>query len=77
MVQLPFRITVDLTDDEDDFEKLDLFFRGLVKFGGGSGIEAVARARKNKEAARQRKVNGNDIRTSGDMEYLAMLFPVY
>lgn len=77
MIQLPFRATVDLTDNEDDFEKLDLFFRGLVKFGGGSGIEAVARARKNREAARMRKENEKTNGSKDDMEYLTVLFPIY
>ncbi|PVH22551.1 hypothetical protein CXQ85_005122 [Candidozyma haemuli] len=77
MIQLPFRATVDLTDNEDDFEKLDLFFRGLVKFGGGSGIEAVARARKNREAARMRKENEKTNGSKDDMEYSTVLFPIY
>lgn len=81
MMQLPFRMTVDLTDNEDDFEKLDLFFRGLVKFGGGSGIQAVARARQNREAARKRKeiekTNGATGTAPDDMKYLTLVFPIY
>lgn len=76
MIQLPFRVTIDLTESEDDFEKLDLFFRGLVQFGGGSGLEAVSRARKNREAARKRK-NGDRPPNNLDMDYLATLYPIY
>lgn len=75
MIQLPFRLALDLTDKDDDFEKLDLYFRGLVKFGGGSCMEAVGRAKKNREIARQRKFLGKG--DEEDYEYSTSGFLLY
>lgn len=75
MVQLPFRMCLDLTDNEDEFEKLELFFRGLVKFGSGNCTMAVARAKKNRAAARKRKAEGG--KEGNDLNYLAEGYPVY
>lgn len=41
MIQSPFRLCSKLVDDNLDFEKLELFFLGLVKLGNGSALSAL------------------------------------
>lgn len=76
MIQLPFRMSLDLADDEDDFERLELFFRGLVKLGSGSSIPAVQKAEMNRDLARERNTDGSKIK-SNDLDYLADGLPIY
>lgn len=41
MIQLPFRMCIDITDNEDDLEKLELLFRGLLLLGSGNSLLAL------------------------------------
>lgn len=41
MIQSPYRLTSKFVDSEQDFEKLELFFLGLVKQGNGSSLSAL------------------------------------
>lgn len=74
MIQLPFRLALDLTDEDDDFEKLELYFRGLVKFGAGSCMESVGRAKKNRERARARRSQGTADQNDYDYQGLGYIF---
>lgn len=73
MIQLPFRMCIDLTDSEDDFEKLDLFFRGLLKLGSGNCSVAVHKIKKNRELASR----GTQGQNRSEFNYLLELFPIY
>lgn len=73
MIQLPFRMCIDLTDREDDFEKLDLFFRGLLMLGSGNCSVAVHRIKKNREMVK----GGTHKHNRNEFDYLVELFPVY
>lgn len=41
MIQLPYLVATRLVTSEDDFERLELFFLGLVKRGNGSALGAL------------------------------------
>ncbi|SGZ53617.1 CIC11C00000001557 [Sungouiella intermedia] len=73
MIQLPFRMCIDLTDKEDDFEKLELFFKGLLKLGSGNCSVALHRIKKNREAIHR----GLNNQRNGEQAYLLEAFPVY
>lgn len=76
MVQLAFRMCIDLTDSPDDFEKLELYFRGLTKLGCGCCILALKRLDVNKRKSKERAskvIEG----TYHDLNYLAEGFPIY
>lgn len=75
MIQLPFRLCIDLTDNPDDFEKLELFFKGLLKLGCGSCTLALKRIAKNREKARDRARTPHD--TPSDLDYLAEGYPIF
>lgn len=75
MIQLPFRMCIDLTDKDDDFEKLDLFFRGLIKLGSGNCAVACSRIKKNKEKARRRSLG--KLANYNEFDYLPEGFPIY
>lgn len=73
MIQLPIRMCIDLTDSEDDFEKLDLFFRGLLKLGSGNCSVAVHKIKKNRELVSR----GIHRQNRSQFDYLLELFPIY
>lgn len=75
MIQVPFRMCIDLTDKEDDFEKLELFFRGLIKLGSGNCVVAVSRVKQNRERARKRKAGKST--NDNEFDYLPEGFTIY
>ncbi|KAK7687384.1 hypothetical protein QCA50_009249 [Cerrena zonata] len=58
MTQSPFRICAGLVERDIDFEKIELFFLGLVKLGNGSSLAALDKVAHFKEKAKQRKERG-------------------
>lgn len=80
MAQLPFRIISDLTDDMDDFERLELFFLGLKKLSNGSANFALERNEANRKAALERharrQASGKEFDET-DHKYQAEAYPVF
>lgn len=58
MTQSPFRICAGLVERDIDFEKIELFFLGLVKLGNGSSLAALDKVAHFKEKAKHRKERG-------------------
>lgn len=77
MVQLPFRLLIDLTDDETDFEKLELFFKGLLRLGCGSCSIAISRIQEKRTSAQQRSESSDVVNNHNAMEYATAGFPIY
>ncbi|WPK27228.1 hypothetical protein PUMCH_004605 [Australozyma saopauloensis] len=77
MVQMPLRLIIDLTDDETDFEKLDLFFKGLLRLGCGSSSSAVLRIEEKRAAAKARANNLTDNLPANDLNYETSGYPLY
>lgn len=75
MIQLPFRMCIALTDKEDDFEKLELFFHGLVKLGSGNSEVAVSRIKKARERARKKSMGNAAV--YNEYDYLPEGFPIF
>lgn len=75
MMQLPFRMCIDLTDDDDDFERLELFFQGLLKLGSGNCAAAIARIEKNRERVHKRSLGKTG--AYGEFEYLPEGLPIF
>lgn len=57
MIHLPFRLLIGLADDEDDFEKLKMYFKGLLRLRCGSCGLAINRIHKNSASSRERLAN--------------------
>lgn len=55
MVQSIFRILSGLVIDDKDFEKIELFFMGLVKLGNGSSLNSLDIVARFKENRRKRR----------------------
>lgn len=58
MIQSPYRLVTPLVDDEDTFEKLELFFTGLVKLGNGSATGGLDGLNKRREAVNRALTDG-------------------
>jgi hypothetical protein len=54
MIQSAFRLVTGVVEDEDSFEKLELFFTGIVKLGNGSATEALNNLRTRRDQIRTR-----------------------
>lgn len=57
MIQSPFRTCATLVTKDEDFEKIELFFLGLVKLGNGSSLAALDIVTRFRERARLRREN--------------------
>lgn len=60
MIQSIFRLVMGVVADEDGFERVELFFMGLVKLGNGSSLgslDVVARFREQRRARRDKGVD--------------------
>lgn len=77
MVQLPLRLIIDLTDDETIFEKLELFFKGLLRLGCGSCSIAISRIQEKREFAQKRSKSTEVLNAREDMEYETAIYPIY
>lgn len=75
MIQLPFRLIIDLTDKESDFEKLELFFKGLLHLGCGSCSLAIERIREKRMKSKIQK-STSDLLES-DLNYETAIYPIY
>lgn len=58
MIQLVYRVVLHFTDDLDIFERLELFFEGLVKLCVGSAYVAVLINKRNRNAELVRRASG-------------------
>lgn len=58
MIQSSYRLCASLVEDENDFERLELFFKGLIKLGNGSAIGALDSMCKRREKIRNAKADG-------------------
>lgn len=74
MLQLPLWLCINLAEEDEHFEKLELYFRALVKLGSGNCSLGVARAIKNRELAKERK---KKLRNGSNDDYIATGFPIY
>lgn len=61
MIQSPLKLCSRLVDDELDFEKIEIFFLGLIKLGNGSALTSLDLLYKFRERARARAKGGNDL----------------
>lgn len=77
MVQLAFRLCIELTDSEADFEKLELYFRGLVRLGCGNGTMVIARIDELREKAKERRAKNANPDYAAALEYNAEIFHIY
>lgn len=77
MIQLPFRLLIDLTDDETDFEKLELYFKGLLRFGCGSSSLAINRIQEKREISKTRSSKTSNFNASNDLDYETAIYPIY
>lgn len=85
MTQLTFRMCSDLTDNLDDFEKLELYFQGMLELCTGSALHALDRLRKNREASIERhkkrqaigKESKTDVFDESDYKYSVEAYPIY
>lgn len=77
MIQLPFRLLIDLTDDETDFEKLELYFKGLLRFGCGSCSLAINRIQEKRAIAKNRSSNSLKVDSRHDLDYETSIYPIY
>lgn len=55
MVQSAFRLCASVVVEEEYFEKIELFFMGLVKLGNGSSLNALDQVTRIKEIRRERR----------------------
>lgn len=77
MAQFPFRLCIELTDLDEDFEKLELFFEGLVLLGCGNCNNAAEKVRENKKISKQRLQNKSRLAENTDMDYLTQIIDIY
>lgn len=77
MIQLPFRLLIDLTDDETDFEKLELFFKGLLRLGCGSCSLAINRIQEKRLVAKSRSRHLAKHNIHNDLDYETAIYPIY
>lgn len=85
MNQLTYRVCAELTDDLDDFERLELYFNGLLRLSNGSATFAldrlnVARERaieRNKNKSSNGKLDTADFFDETDHVYSVESYPVY
>ncbi|KAJ8141028.1 hypothetical protein OY671_005788 [Metschnikowia pulcherrima] len=77
MVQFPFRLCIELTDSEADFEKLELFFEGLVRLGCGNCVAAAEKVRENKILSKKRLLKRPRPLDNTDMDYSTQIFDIY
>lgn len=54
MIQTPFRFCIQFLTDDIEFERLQLYFEGLVKLGNGSALRGVELAKRGRERASRR-----------------------
>lgn len=70
MIQLPLRLAIAVTDEDDDLDKLELFFRGMVKLGCGNctlPLEKIKKCREEAKRRRQREAQG--MQDERELEY--------
>ncbi|CAH2352753.1 hypothetical protein CLIB1423_08S00320 [[Candida] railenensis] len=60
MIQASFRLCVNFAKTDLEFEKLQLFFIGLVKLGNGSALTALEMVNRSRERRRRRQENGTE-----------------
>lgn len=80
MIQLAYRAVLYLTDDFDVFEKLDLFFEGLVKLYVGSAYVAIMINKRNRKAEVERRARGGAVTAVTEDTYKEtsdQQFPLY
>lgn len=77
MIQLPFRLLIDLTDDETDFEKLELYFKGLLRFGCGSCSLAINRIQEKRVISKNRSTQSSKLNDRSDLDYETSVYPIY
>lgn len=53
MIQSAFRVVTGLVVEEESFEKLELFFTGLIKLGNGLAMEALQRVADRRQMVRE------------------------
>lgn len=75
MIQLPYRMCIDLVDLDADFEKLELFFTGLLRLGSGNCVLAISRIQSKWKDAREQQSRPKT--PHSDLEYLTEGFPTY
>ncbi|KAK6455773.1 uncharacterized protein RJT20DRAFT_145858 [Scheffersomyces xylosifermentans] len=57
MIQSPFKICSKLVEDDRDFEKIEIFFQGLVKLGNGSSLSSLDVLFKFRNRAPKMRIN--------------------
>ncbi|OBA23532.1 hypothetical protein METBIDRAFT_38006 [Metschnikowia bicuspidata var. bicuspidata NRRL YB-4993] len=76
MLQFPFRLCIELTDLEVDFEKLELFFEGLILLGCGNCFAAAEKVRENRLVSKKRVLNKLSSEHP-DMDYSTQIIDIY
>ncbi|GEQ72733.1 hypothetical protein JCM33374_g6421 [Metschnikowia sp. JCM 33374] len=76
MLQFPVRLCIELADSDVDFEKLELFFEGLVLVGCGNSSVAAEKVRENKIASKKRSLSKPKGENS-DLDYQTQIFDIY
>lgn len=75
MIQFVFRLCIELVDDAVDFDKLELFFLGLIKLGCGNCARALSKVEENRvklvERAKARKSD------NPDMDYQTEIYDIF
>lgn len=61
MIQSAFRLCASVVVEEEYFEKIELFFMGLVKLGNGSSLNALDQVTRIKEIRRERRKENPDL----------------
>lgn len=61
MIQSAFRLCASVVLEEEYFEKIELFFMGLVKLGNGSSLSALDQVTRVKEIRRERAQENPDL----------------
>lgn len=68
MIQSAMRVCSRFIEEGDDYEKLELFFMGLVKIGNGSALSALDALYKYREKGKNPKTGGSDSLDASDGE---------
>ena len=69
MAQSVFRICLKICEQDNEFERLELYFRALVKLGNGSSLIALDFMKKKRLQAKEARIkNGVDDNAGGGRE---------